>query len=131
MFLPTQVHSKCATYVRKSIGFAPKIVASYQDYILSVAERINQTPTEFINIYSAGTKETMHFLGNHKPLSNAFLAGDLNIHHYYWYGEAAHSRTGVIRASSSPAEQFIDWAEKFQFTILNLPGTFTHFPRSD
>lgn len=73
----------------------------------------------------------MEFLGNHKLLTNAFVARDRNILYPCWYGEAAYSRTEVIRASSRSVEQFIDWADKYQFTILNTPGTFTHFPSSD
>jgi hypothetical protein len=53
---------------------------------------------------------------------------DLNAHHQWWYGEAAIKLT-QIKSTRKHFERIVDWFEKFDFTLHNSPGIYTHFPR--
>lgn len=86
---------------------------------------------EYINVYAPTKKETQLFLTPHNTLDATFLAGYFNAHHPGWYVELATARSGVIRASSRAAEFLVDWTTLHHFEILNMPGTYTYFPRSN
>lgn len=57
---------------------------------------------------------------------------DLNCHHNLWYAESA-AETRIynnIRNNKKHANALVEYREHHGFTLSNVPGTFTHFPRS-
>lgn len=99
LFLLSLEKSKCATYIRKDLGRAPRIKAKYSDYFLSAIVDINHILTEFITGYVQSMRERGKFSPTHKRLTNALVAGDFNTNRAMWYGEAAIERHDSIRNS--------------------------------
>ncbi|KAL0630278.1 hypothetical protein Q9L58_010875, partial [Maublancomyces gigas] len=59
------------------------------------------------------------------------MAGDFNTHHALWYAEHAITRYNNIRNNKKQANALVEWIEKNNFILHNIPGVFTDFPHSD
>lgn len=68
-------------------------------------------------------------LASHHPLTDYFLAGDFTAHLSNWYGEWNTQYSEAIRWRRRTTQPLIEWTTQANLVLVNIPVTFTHFPR--
>lgn len=99
-------------------------------------QRQNPTPPEdpfsftLYNFYSPGRAKAAAdlFDAGFSPDQDAVIVGDLNAHHPWWYGDQSESTSQSSRPSPA-SEKIAQWLQDHHFTLHNVPGIHTHFPR--
>lgn len=60
------------------------------------------------------------------------MVGDFNCHHNLWYAELdADTRIyNNIRIKKKHGDTLVEYIQHYNYTLSNIPGTITHFPRN-
>lgn len=103
-FTPTPLFLKCVTYIRKNLNLSPRNIVPYDNNTLKITITINQQAIDIYNVYSpAVPKYIANSIKKFHPGPNEYIAGDLNAHHVWWYGDQANLHSNQIRNDKNPS----------------------------
>lgn len=127
LFTPTNKNPKSATYIWKNLQLNPRNPQTFGNSI-KVTVTINNLAIDLLNVYSPG--RSLHIakeIQQYRPLPNAYIAGDFNAHHTWWYSNQAIVGSNNIRNHSLNSNTIAQWMTREGMTLSNIPGTHTFF----
>lgn len=102
---------------------------AFSNHSLKTRITINYSNIDIFNIYSSGRfQHITNILPKLHSEPNAYIAGDFNTHHEWWYVKTAVRHTNIIR-NDKHAKTISDWVSTQGLNLGNTPITSPTSPQ--